>query len=106
MYSVTVAKHPLWVDLDAGEVKMIKGFNYLPRSDGGNGNVKDYSIQVSMDGKTWGEIVNKGQFANNSALKKVVFDKPIKGRYIRFTALSEQRGSDFASGAELVILAE
>lgn len=106
MYSVTVAKHPHWVDLDAGEVKMIKGFHYLPRSDGGNGNVKDYSIHVSMDGKEWGEIVNKGKFANNAALKKVEFDKPVKGRYIRFTALSEQRGSDFASGAEIIIMAE
>ncbi|UVV55261.1 discoidin domain-containing protein [Bacteroides fragilis] len=31
MFSVTVAKHPHWVDLDAGEVKTIKGFTYLPR---------------------------------------------------------------------------
>ena len=38
--------------------------------------------------------------------KKVMFDKPVKARYIRFTALSEQRGQDYASGAELTILAE
>ena len=31
MYSVTIAKYPHWVDLDAGEVKEIKGFTYLPR---------------------------------------------------------------------------
>lgn len=34
MYSVTVAKYPHWVDLDAGEVKEIKGFTYLPRQNG------------------------------------------------------------------------
>lgn len=106
MYSVTVAKHPHWVDLDAGEVKSIKGFTYLPRTDGSNGNVKDYSIHISMDGKDWGEPVKKDRFANNPNEKKVVFDKPVKGRYIRFTALSEQSGQDFASGAELTILAE
>ena len=105
MYSVTVAKYPHWVDLDAGEVKEIKGFTYLPRQNGGNGNIKDYSIQVSMDGKEWGEPVNKGTFARDSKEKRVLFDKPVKARYIRFTALSEQNGQDFASGAEISILA-
>lgn len=106
MFSVTVAKYPHWVDLDAGEVKQIKGFSFLPRQDGSNGHVKDYSISVSLDGKNWGEPVLKGTFENNQKEKKVLFDQPVKARYIRFTALSEQRGQDFASGAELVILAD
>ena len=106
MFSVTVAKYPHWVDLDAGEVKQIKGFSFLPRQDGSNGNIKDYSISVSLDGKNWGEPVLKGTFENNQKEKKVLFDQPVKARYIRFTALSEQRGQDFASGAELVILAD
>lgn len=106
MYSVTVAKHPHWVDLDAGEVKTMKGFTYLPRQNGGNGNIKDYTIQVSMDGKEWGTPIQKGKFENNLKEKKVMFSKPVKARYLRFTALSEQNGQDFASGAELTILAE
>ena len=106
MYSVTVAKYPHWVDLDAGEVKNIKGFIYLPRQDGNNGKIKDYSIQVSMDGKNWGTPVQKGTFDNSSKEKLVEFAKPVQARYIRFTALSEQNGQDFASGAEITILAE
>ena len=106
MYSVTVAKYPHWVDLDAGEVKTIKGFTYMPRQDSYNGNVKEYTIHVSMDGKNWGEPVQKGKFAGNRDEKKVIFSQPVKGRYIRFTALSEQYGQDYASGAELTILAE
>lgn len=106
MYSVTVAKYPHWVDLDAGEEKALKGFIYLPRQDGSNGNIKEYSIQVSPDGKNWGEPVCKGRFANNKDEKKVLFDKPVKGRYIRFTALSSQNGQDFATGAELTVLSE
>lgn len=106
MYSVTVAKYPHWVDLDAGEEKAFKGFIYMPRTDSNNGNIKEYSIQVSPDGKNWGEPVCKGQFANNKDEKKVLFDKPVKGRYIRFTALSSQNGQDFATGAELTILSE
>jgi beta-galactosidase len=106
MYSVTVAKYPHWVDLDAGEVKSIKGFTWLPRTDGTTGDVKDYTIHVSMDGKNWGEPVVKAAFERNKTEKKVLFDKPVKGRYIRFTALSEQRGQDYATGAEITILAE
>ena len=106
MYSVTVAKYPHWVDLDAGEVRAIKGFTYLPRQDGSNGNIKNYSIQVSTDGKTWSEPVAQGSFENNLKEKTVHFDKPVKARFIRFTALSEQNGQDYASGAELSILVE
>jgi len=106
MFSVTVAKHPHWVDLDAGEQKTITGFTYLPRQDGANGNVKDYTIHISTDGKEWGEPVLTGTFDRSNREKKIMFDKPIQGRYIRFTALSEQGGQDFASGAELTILAE
>ena len=66
------------VDLDAGDVKTIKGFTWMPRQSGANGKAE----------------------------KKVLFDKSAKARYIRFTALSEQRGQDFATGAEMTILAE
>ena len=106
MYSVTVAKYPHWVDLDAGDVKTITGFTYLPRQNGNNGNIKNYRIQVSNDAQNWGEPVAEGAFANDNKLKRVMFDKPVKARYIRFTALSSQAGDDFASGAELGILAE
>ena len=105
MYSVTVAKHPHWVDFDCGEVKEIKGFTYLPRQDSGNGNIKDYTIHVSLDGKEWGQPVSKGTFSRKRDEKVVMFNKPVKARYIRFTALSEQSGQDYASGAEFTILA-
>ena len=106
MYSVTVAKHPHWVDLDAGELKELKGFTYLPRQGGGNGAVKDYTIHISKDAKEWGEPVVKGTFDRSSNVKRVMFDKPVEGRYIRFTALSEQNGQDFASGAEITVIAD
>ena len=106
MYSVTVSKHPHWVDLDAGEVKDIRGFTYLPRQDGSNGAVKDYTIHISMDAEEWGDPVHKGAFRRGNNEKKVMFDRPVKGRYIRFTALSEQNGQDFASGAEISVIAD
>lgn len=106
MYSVTVAKHPHWVDLDAGEEKAIIGFTFLPRQDGSNGRINAYQIQISKDGKEWGNPIVKGNFPNNAEERKVMFDKAVKGRYIRFTALSSHGNQDFASGAEIGILAE
>ena len=106
MYSITLAKYPHWVDFDAAEPKLMKGFTILPRQSGNNGWVKDYEIYVSQDGKNWGEPICKGTFAANAELKRVMFNKPVKARYIRFRALNEQNGQDFASGAEFSLIAE
>lgn len=105
MYSVTVAQYPHWVDFDVASVKTIKGFTFLPRQDGPNGDIKDYKIEVSTGGKTWEEVMS-GTFERNKKLKTVRFKKPVKGRYMRFTALNSQRGDDFASGAEFAVIAE
>ena len=106
MYSVTLAKYPHWVDFDAASEKNMKGFIYTPRTDNSNGMVKDYEIYVSQDGKEWGEPVKKGALERSSEPQKVLFDKPVKARYIRFRALSEQYGYDFASGAEFNLIAD
>ena len=106
MWSVTVANYPHWVDFDCGSTKMLKGFTYLPRQDSRNGNIKNYRVQLSMDGKTWGDAVIEGQFENNQREKTVYFSRPQRARYLRFTALSSQDGQDFATGAEFAVLEE
>lgn len=106
MYSVTVAQYPHWVDFDAEEVKTMKGFIYTPRLNGENGNVKDYEVYVSQDGKEWGKAVVKSTFPRDSRAQRVEFDQPVQARYIRFKALSSQNGQDFASGAEFSVIAE
>jgi len=106
MYSITVGTYPHWVDFDCSETKTIKGFTYLPRQDGPNGNIKGYKVQLSMDGKTWGNVVAEGNFENNMNEKKVTFKQPQKARYLRFTATSSQNGAEYASGAEFGVLAE
>ena len=107
MYSVTVAIYPHYIDFDANEEVMVKGFKYLPRQDGGNnGNIKDYSIQISNDRENWSEPVVKGTFENNSKLQTVLFAKPVKARYVRFNGLSSQNGQDFGSGAEFELIKE
>ncbi len=107
MYSVTVAQYPHWVDFDCSEAKSIKGFSYLPRQDSGtNGDIKNYSIHVSLDGKNWDKLIYEGSFSKDKKEKRVLFDKPVKARFIRLTGKSSQNGQDFAGGAEFSVLAD
>ncbi|MFD2967992.1 glycoside hydrolase family 2 TIM barrel-domain containing protein [Sphingobacterium bambusae] len=106
MYSVTVAQYPHWVDFDAGELKLVKGFTYLPRQNGANGRIKGYRLQLSTDGKNWSDTVAEGEFNRDGKLKTIMLAKPTKARFIRFTALSAQDGQDFASAAEFSVLAD
>ncbi len=104
-YGVTVALYPHWIEFDCSEITNIKGFTYLPRQNGSNGDIKDWKVEVSTDGNAWTEVTS-GTFADNKTEKKVLFDAPANGRYVRFTALSSQDGQDFASGAEFSVLAD
>ena len=105
VYGVTVAKYPHSIVFDCGKMKKIRGFVYTPRQDGvRNGDVRDYKVELSKDGKTWGELVKMGTLSADKKAKQVLFDKAVKARYFRFTALSSQDGHDFASGAEFMVL--
>ena len=106
MYSITLAKYPHWIDFDASETKLMKGFTFLPRQDTGYGRIKSYEIYVSNDGKTWGSPIMKGNFDSSAELKKVMFEKPVKARYIRFRALNAHYGVDYASAAEFALIAD
>ena len=107
MYSVTVASYPHWIDFDANEEVTIKGFKYMPRQDGGNnGNVKGYKLQVSADGKNWSDPVAEGELPYSFEKQTVLFNAPVKARFVRFTATSSQNGQDFGSGAEFELIKE
>lgn len=82
---------PQDVVVDMGKVYELTGFLYTPRQDGcAVGNVDKYEFRVSADGTAWGDPVATGEFSNivNSPdQQKVMFTKPAKGRYFKFTAL-------------------
>jgi len=103
-YSTTQERYPHEIQVDTGTARMIGGFSYLPRQDGVNGRVAKYEFYVSLDGKFWGEPVAKGQFKRGGDLSKVYFSAPVKCRYFRFRALSEEQGQMWASAAELDVL--
>ena len=106
VWTVTVPKHPHWLDFDLYQEKDIHGITYLPRQDESTvGDIKDFALSVSRDGKSWTEIY-RGTFAKDKKLQRVTLPKSSRARYLRFTALSAHDGQDYASGSELRILAD
>ncbi len=95
---------PHYLTVDLGKPVKMGGITALPRQDMSNGRIARYEIHLSKDGKNWGKAVSSGTWSNNAKLKRIVFDKPRKARYIRLTARSEINGNAFASLAELNII--
>ena len=102
-YALTVTKHPHTVDIDLGELKTFKAIGYLPRQGGPNGRVAQYRFAVSDDAKNW-TTVAEGRFPGGEARQAVPLKEPVKARYLRFVALSELQGQDFAAAAEIDIV--
>jgi beta-galactosidase len=75
----------------------------LPRQDGPNGRVAGYRFAVCDDGTNW-TTVAEGRFPRGEARQVVPLKQPVKARYLRFVALSELGGQDFASAAEIDIV--
>ncbi len=69
--------------------RTIRGFTALPRQDGNrNGTIWTYAFHASDDGKSWGEPVARGKFEETKALKTVVFERPVRGRFFKLVALT------------------
>lgn len=104
-YYLTVAQYPHWIDFDTNEDETtFKGFVFLQRQDGNrNGRIKDYVIEVSYDAETWTQA-HAGAFADSTETQRILFDKPVKGRYIRLKALSGHSNTDFAAGSGFSVI--
>jgi hypothetical protein len=92
--------HELIIDLKAN--RTVRGIHYRTRQDGLlTGCVKDYQVYLSDQLDTWGQSAAKGQFTKDDQRQTVLFDKPQKGRYLRFVAANGFQDSQFAAVAEL-----
>jgi alpha-L-fucosidase len=105
-YSPDTAKHPHWIVIDLGETVTMKGMTYTarPASSGVNGTVVKYEVYVSRDGEDWGEVAAAGALERRAAEQRVIFGKERAGRYLKFVALSEVHGRDWASAAEVGVV--
>ncbi len=74
----------------------VSGFKFDPRHNLGNLPDK-WELRLSADGKTWGEVVARGEFGNllaNPVEQFAAFEKPLKNvRYAKLTALHAVKGA-------------
>ena len=108
-YQPDAAKYPHEIQVDMTDTLDLKGFTYTPRHQlVRSGTIYTYAFYVSTDGKTWGEPVAQGSFANianNPVIQYVKFEKPVHGRFIRLVALAPANEKEhWASVAELGVM--
>jgi hypothetical protein len=95
--------HALVVEFD--EARKLAGFTALPRQDGNqNGWIKEFAFYASADGKTWGDPVAKGVFAQDAKLKTVKFASPVAAKFVKLVALSGYADGPWASLAEFNVI--
>lgn len=91
--------------VDLGNLESINAISYLPRQDGErNGSIRRYSVQISIDGTIWTDIVS-GEFSFSPVEKTVTF-ATVEAKYVRLVALSDYStsGSGWAAIAEFKVI--
>ena len=107
-YSASEPHHPHFLLLDLHKSVEISGIRYQGRPGNANGRVAKFAVYVSDDpklgdekeGRLGGMPILEGTFKNSEEPQIGWFGKKVKGRYLRFVALSEVNGKPWASVAE------
>ena len=100
-WSADVAQPPHHLIIDFSKPLNVAAVIYTARKENPNGNVRDYEIYFSDNPQEWGSPAAKGRVRRNAEEETIRLPAPVKARYLKFVALSEQRGQAFASVAEL-----
>ncbi|MGL4989695.1 MAG: discoidin domain-containing protein [Sarcina sp.] len=97
-YSGQIVPAPHHITIDMGEETLFNRFEYVSRN--GNGDIKDYDLEVSNDGETW-TSVSSGTWQRGGS-STVEFDN-VTARYIKLNANATYGTPEntFASAAEL-----
>ncbi|MDY0393870.1 discoidin domain-containing protein [Virgibacillus halophilus] len=95
-------KPPHTFEIDMKLAYQLDKFEYQPRTDAGNGTILKYNLDVSMDGKTYKNIVKDGTFDRNGHLKTIDFDEPVNARYIKLTITDAVGGIWLRAGIQTV----
>ncbi|MFC6704560.1 beta-N-acetylglucosaminidase domain-containing protein [Flexivirga alba] len=98
-----VPSTPHWIATDLGASRSVCGVRYLPRQDGNpNGRIGKYEVYTSTDGKSWGDPVASGTFANTASEKWIPFSEKA-ARYVKLVAVTEVSGNPWTSAAEVSV---
>ena len=94
--------YPHYFRIDMRVSYAVQGLVYVPRQTPGNlqGNVGQHLIEVSSDGNSWTPVA-RGTYEDDQQ-RKLTQWRPVQGRYLRLTALTEAGGrGPWAAAAEI-----
>jgi beta-galactosidase len=100
-WSGEAAQPPHYLIIDFATQLNVAAITYTARKDMDHGHVRDYEIFLSNDAKVWGAPAAKGRFRRGADEETIRLPQPVKARYLKFVALSEQSGQSYATVAEL-----
>lgn len=89
-----------WIQVDFGDETSFDTINILSRGKNSNGTIKDYKLDVKVNGQ-WKEI-KTGTF-ESGINDSIIFEEAITASAIRITALSTFNGKDFAAIKEITL---
>lgn len=69
------------------------------------GDVREYAVSISDDGKTWTEI-KRGELVSTFDPQKILFGKTVNTKYLKFTSLSGFGNDKTTAIAELTVIYE
>lgn len=83
---------PHWITFMLRRESVLKGVTVSGRLDGNpNGLVKACRVETSLDGKTW-QVAAEKTLAKTAKAQTIPFARPVKARFVKFTALSVHVG--------------
>ena len=96
------AKEDRYITIELGKDYEVSGYIYTPRTGSSsgavNGIITKYEIYTSDDNQTW-KKASAGTWERNSDVKTVVFETPVKAKYVKLLAVESV--NDFVSAAEI-----
>ena len=96
---------PHEIVIDLGKTYRIAGFVYQGRIDQSNGRVLDYEVTFSNSPTVFGAPNAAGTLKNTDERQTVTLDEEVTARYMRFVAYRVVDDKEYASAAELDVVA-
>jgi len=94
---------PHSITIDTHNRIALSGLTYMP-SDGADGRIGQYQVQISDDGTKWSANVATGTFADDDTVKTITIGTTVT-RYVKLTVLTEAGDRvSWTSAAEINLL--
>ncbi len=103
--SAAAATYPHFIDINLIGTNTFDGFKYTPRQDGSTiGRVQDYEFYYWDSFSSSWILADTGTLINTGSPQDVYFSSPVTAYLVRFRAINEVNGNQWASMGEFDLL--